>query len=129
MLAQCSSGFLLDFLNVIMTINIFLAPIIKPPWHGTYDTMLAEHRAEHQAGAYWSSWKKTPMCGSHDKVISFHQGQEVCTCSKVSRPSVWPTQPFVKWIPKTACLGVKWLGHAIGQLMPSSAEVKNEWRH
>jgi len=34
--------------------------------------MLAEHQAEHWAGAYWSSWKKKPpMYGSRDKVINF----------------------------------------------------------
>jgi len=34
-----------------------------------------------------------------------------------------PTQPPIEWVPGAVSLGVKWLGHEVDLLPPSSAEV------
>jgi hypothetical protein len=49
-----NSVFLLDFLNVIITTTVWLAPTstVNPPRDSAYDTTLAESRAEPSAGPY-----------------------------------------------------------------------------
>jgi hypothetical protein len=45
--------------------------------------------------------------------------------STASRPTLWPTQPLIKWIPVITSLGVKGPGHEANYSPPPSAEAKN----
>jgi hypothetical protein len=52
-------------------------------------------------------------------------GQEVSTFSIASRPAVRPTQPPVRWVPRTVSPGVKWQWLEADHSPPFLEEVKN----
>jgi hypothetical protein len=58
-----------------------------------------------------------------------HLKKIVCSIwlSIMSRLTLGPTQPSIKWVLEALTLVVKWLGHEADHSPPSSAMVKNEW--
>jgi cytochrome bd-type quinol oxidase subunit 2 len=49
--------------------------------------------------------------------------------SKMSRLSVWPRNPPIKWMLTLLSLAVKWPGCEADHSSPSGAEVKNGWTY
>jgi hypothetical protein len=57
------------------------------------------------------------------------QGMGIFFFSTASRPALEPTQPPIQWVPGALSLWVKRPGCETDHSPPSSAEVKNAWRH
>jgi hypothetical protein len=48
---------------------------------------------------------------------------------KMSRPTRWPTQPPIQWVPGSFSPGIKKPGRKADHSSPSYAEVKNKWSY
>jgi hypothetical protein len=57
--------------------------------------------------------------------FGFRQGKEIFLFFMVSRPTLGPTQPPTKWLPRALSPRVKRPGNEADHSPPSSAEVKN----
>jgi hypothetical protein len=60
--------------------------------------------------------------------VDSQRKQDLFVCSETSSPGLWITQPSVQWVPGFFH-GSKAVGGEVGQIPPSSSEVKNEWSY